>query len=194
MRAVPLNRYVAFFSIVVAGCAVDLVTKNWIVNRQGMPARQTEWIWQGVFGLRTTHNEGALFGLGQGYALLFAVMSIAAGVAILLWLFYAGAARDRLLCVALACVTAGILGNLHDRLGLHGLTWSDTDRYHQAGEPVLAVRDWIIVMIGSYQWPAFNVADSLLCCGAVLLVWHALVAGPKTPQQTSSARELKADA
>jgi signal peptidase II len=41
------------------------------------------------------------------------------------------------------------------------------------GDPVHAVRDWILVMIGSFHWPNFNLADSMLVCGAILLVWHA---------------------
>jgi len=38
---------------------------------------------------------------------------------------------------------------------------------------VHAVRDWILVMIGNWPWPNFNIADSLLVCGAGLLLWHA---------------------
>lgn len=166
MKAVPANRYITFFSIAVVGCLVDLATKNWIFNQPGMSEGRTWWIWQDVFGFKTDTNTGMLFGMGRGLTPVFAALSIAAAVGILVWLFYAGAARDRLLCVALACVTAGILGNLYDRLGLHGLrTGSD--------EPLYAVRDWILVMIGRWPWPAFNIADSLLVCGAAMLVWHA---------------------
>jgi signal peptidase II len=183
MKAVPLNRYIVFFSIAIAGCAVDLATKNWIFNRLGMSEGQIEWVWKGVLGLRTDVNRGALFGMGQGLTPLFAALSAAAVLGILFWLFYAGAARDWLLSIALGCVTAGILGNLYDRLGLHGEVWPYATQFHKAGEPVRAVRDWIVVMIGRYQWPAFNVADSLLVCGALLLVWHAFGAKTNTPRQ-----------
>ena len=38
-----------------------------------------------------------------------------------------------------------------------------------------AVRDWLHFRVeGIIDWPIFNVADSLLVCGAALLVWHAL--------------------
>ena len=80
----------------------------------------------------------------------------------------------------LGCVTAGILGNLYDRLGLPGLRWIANPPHH-AGDPVHAVRDWILVMIGPWHWPNFNVADSLLVCGA-LLVWHSFTLKPKPPQ------------
>jgi lipoprotein signal peptidase len=61
---------------------------------------------------------------------------------------------------------------------LHGLQY-------RSGEPARAVRDWILVMIGKYEWPAFNIADSLLVCGAVLLVWHALGTKPRGEGQTA---------
>jgi signal peptidase II len=167
MRAFPPSRYLLFLSVAAGGCAVDLATKHWIFDKLGMPAGKAPWwLWKDVFGFQTSLNEGALFGMGQGMVPVFAVLSIAAAVAILWWLFFAGAARDRLLTVALSSVIAGILGNLYDRLGLPGLVWP-------SGDHVYAVRDWVLVMIGKWPWPTFNIADSLLVCGAGLLVWHA---------------------
>jgi signal peptidase II len=183
MKAVPLNRYLVFFSIVVVGCAVDLATKSWIFGRLGAASQQTEWIWRGVFGLRTDLNQGALFGMGRGWAIGFAGLSAVAAGVIVYWLFCRRAAHHWLLCIALGSVTAGILGNLYDRLALHGLRWSDTDQFHQVGDRALAVRDWILVMIGDWPWPTFNIADSLLVCGAVLLLWHAFATAPQTNRQ-----------
>ncbi len=190
MRAVPLNRYIVFFSIAVVGCAVDLASKNWVFSRLGMPGSQRWQMWRVVFGFETNLNEGALFGMGQGWVTAFAFLSVAAAVGILLWLFYAGAAHDRLLCVALGCVMGGVLGNLYDRLGLHGIVSG-------SGEPVRAVRDWILVMLKigekEYHWPTFNVADSLLVCGAVLLVWHAFATKPKVEERTAEGGRGKAE-
>ena len=176
MKAVPLNRYIVFFSIAIAGCVVDLATKSWIFSHPAVSNGQVWWIWQDVFGFKTDTNTGMLFGMGRGLTPLFAALSVAAALGILAWLFWAGAARDRLLCVALACVMAGILGNLYDRLGL----WNDGSRR--------AVRDWILVMIGKWPWPTFNIADSLLVCGAVLLAWHAFKVSPKDRQQLPEDR------
>ena len=173
MKAVPLNRYIVFFSIAIAGCTIDLATKSWIFSRPDLRDGHTDWGWKNVLGLRTDVNTGALFGMGEGLTPLLAVLSVAAALGILAWLFYAGAAHDRLLCVALGCVMAGVLGNLYDRLGLPGLTWNCAHPLHNVGDPVYAVRDWILVMIGSFHWPNFNLADSMLVCGAILLVWHA---------------------
>jgi signal peptidase II len=174
MRAVPASRYYTFSSIAILACLVDLATKWFMFDWLGMPGEQRPWwIIHEVFGFHTSLNEGALFGLGQGKTAAFAVLSVAAVVAILYYLFYCGAARDWLLTVALGCVTAGIFGNLYDRLGLPGLRWNYANQWHSVGDPVYAVRDWIQVMFGRWPYPTFNIADSLLVCGALLLVWHA---------------------
>ena len=173
-RIVAANRYVVFFTIAILGCLADLATKSWIFARLGSPPQgKTWWIIDGVFAFQTGLNEGALFGMGQGFVWFFAVMSVVAAVGIVVWLFGAGAARDLLLTTALGMVTAGILGNLYDRLGAPGLEWQYASPLHEIGDPVYAVRDWILVMIGSWPWPTFNIADSMLVCGAILLVWHA---------------------
>ncbi len=179
MKAIPRSRYLTFAVIAVAGCAIDLLSKRWIFDYLGMPhQRESLWLVDEIFGFTTSLNEGALFGIGQGQGTIFAGLSIGAAIGIVYWLFVAGAAQDRLLTIALAAVTAGIFGNLYDRLGLPGLTW--------AGERVFAVRDWLHFKIDPIiDWPIFNVADSLLVCGAALLVWHAIW---HTPPATSELR------
>jgi signal peptidase II len=170
--AVPLSRYLVFFSLAAGVCAVDLATKRWMFDY--LADGRTVWLWEGVFGFQTSLNEGALFGMGQGFWPLFAAMSIGAAVGIAVWLFAAGAAHDWLLTVALGLVTAGIFGNLYDRLGLPGLVWHDAG--HLPGQPVHAVRDFILMFeIGGWHWPNYNLADSSLVCGAALLVVHAML-------------------
>jgi signal peptidase II len=185
MRAVRTNRYIVFFAIAIAGCAVDLATKSWMFNRLGMPGAPGDawWIVQDTFGFQTGLNEGALFGMGQGMSFVFAALSFMAAGGILFWLFYMGAASDWLLTVALGFVTGGIFGNLYDRLGMPGLIWNYPNDLHEIGEPVYAVRDWVLVMFGNWPWPTFNIADSMLVSGAVLLVWHAMVSKPDQPSQ-----------
>ncbi len=138
----------------------------------------TWWLRADVAGIQADLNEGALFGIGQGKSYLFAIISLLVCPGIIAFLFWGGAARGWLLTVALGCVTAGILGNLFDRLGLPGLVWNSPGVFHQAGDRVYAVRDWILVMIGHYHWPNFNVADSMLVSGAALLAWYALWTKP----------------
>jgi signal peptidase II len=144
-------------------------------------------LWPGHFGFQLSWNEGALFGMGQGNVWLFATLSILAGCAIPLWLFVWGAARDWWLTAALGSVMGGLVGNLYDRLGLADHLWPG--RNGDFGQPVYAVRDWILVQWSDQlRWPNFNIADSLLVVGAIALVLHATFAsGPveSTPDATS---------
>jgi signal peptidase II len=172
--------YVALFLfLAVGGCALDLWTKTWIFKLLGMPNTNHPWVlWDGVFSLTTSLNEGALFSIGQGFALGFAVLSIGAALGITYWLAFKGAIREPILVVALGLIMAGIGGNLYDRLGWHGLTWHMP--VERIGQPVYAVRDWLhFCLIGKdgqviFNWPVFNLADCYLVVGAGLLFLQSL--------------------
>lgn len=173
---IPPNRWVLFLLLAVLGCTVDLWTKARVFSWPDLRAGETRWLWPEILGehvgLQLSWNEGALFGMGQGMVWLFASLSVVAAVAIPVWLFWFGAARDLWLTVALGCVMAGVLGNLYDRLGLSGEVWPGPGE--RAGQTVRAVRDWILVQASpEWRWPNFNVADSLLVTGACILLLHA---------------------
>jgi signal peptidase II len=173
---------IVFALLACGGCALDLVTKSWIFGRLGSVQVQNSsptppiWLIDRIFGFETSLNEGALFGMGQGQVTVFALLSVLAAVGILLWLILARGWRDLHLTISLGFVMAGILGNLYDRLGFHCLTWASGIGNHAAGQPVYAVRDWLHFKIDAigFDWPIFNLADSFLVCGAILLVWHAI--------------------
>lgn len=193
MKAVPANRYVFFLLIAGLGCALDLATKSWVFGWLGMPGGKSYWLIDQIFGFTTSLNEGALFGIGQGQVLLFASLSIVAAIGIVYWLFIVGAASDWMLTIALGGVMAGIFGNLYDRLGMPKLIWNfPNPPLHEVGQPVYAVRDWLHFKIDAigFDWPIFNLADSLLVCGAALLVWHSL----RTDQAKHSATSPSASA
>jgi signal peptidase II len=179
---VPKSRYCVFALIAIGGLIVDLATKTWAFRSLGMPGINAPyWLWDGVAGFQTSLNEGALFGLGQGWTFFFAGLSVVAGGAIVYWLFIARAATDLWLTVALAAIMAGVLGNLYDRVGMPGLTWHFGER---VGEPVYAVRDFIKVMIGDWPWPNFNIADSLLVGGAGVLLWRGVIMPQDAPNSS----------
>ncbi len=179
-RTSPLaGRAILFCSLAVLGCAADLVTKHLVFRHPELFRGSEWWLWQGHVGIQKSLNEGALFGLGQGGVGVLALFSLAAVVAIPVWLFRFRAAEDRWLTITLGLVMGGILGNLHDRLGLSQLTWDRFDP-NRAGQPVYAVRDWILVQWNDrLVWPNFNVADALLVCGAGLLLVQALCTKPQ---------------
>lgn len=177
-----VGRAVLFFALTSIGLAADLWTKSYMFRhyfdpelaRQHLP-QQVHWWIDGVLGHQTSTNPGALFGMGAGLSWLFAAISIVAIVGIVIWLFVAGAARDRWLVVTLGLITAGILGNLYDRLGFGYVSTYPAEIRDN-------VRDWILFRIegvrGFDPWPNFNIADSLLVVGAILLCLHAFMAPP----------------
>lgn len=172
-------RVVLFVLIALGGCGADLATKGWVFAKLGEPSGPTAWLWEDVVGFQTALNPGALFGMGAGLSWLFALLSAIAAGCLIYWFFIGGAAQDTWLTITLALILAGILGNLYDRLGLAS---------HPERNAALqyAVRDWILVRIHvgrwTYDWPNFNLADSMLVCGAGMIVWHALLRTPARKQ------------
>ncbi|MDO4569407.1 MAG: signal peptidase II [Planctomycetia bacterium] len=154
----------ALFVVVAAvGTWADLLTKKYAFDTVGLPGERIPlWVIDGVFGVQTSLNEGALFGMGQGWTFLFAAFSILALLFIFFCLLCGRHWRTSFWSFVLGLISAGILGNLYDRLGLHGILCGS--------EPVYAVRDWILVMIGDYHWPNFNLADAFIVTGTILIM------------------------
>lgn len=174
-----------FFAIAIVGGGADLWTKHAVFQWQGLPGLQDSpwWLVEGYIGVETAVNPGAVFGMGAGQGRLFAALSVIAAVVILLWLFRFGAAQHNWLLVALGCVMGGIIGNLYDRLGL----------WWQQGYPAAwksGVRDWILLQLSDdYKWPNFNIADSLLVCGAAILLWQSF----RPPEQPIGEPDMPAN-
>jgi len=184
---VPRTRYILFGTIALVGLLADLATKAWFFSSPDLYGGRVAWLWPGHVGIQLSWNRGALFGFGQGGTWLFATFSVLAAGGILVWLFGYRAACDKWTTVALACVMAGILGNLYDRLGLPDALWPG--RVVDVGQPSHAVRDWILVQWNHrWTWPNFNIADSLLVVGAATLVLEALRApSAKCPSQPNDS-------
>jgi signal peptidase II len=176
----PNRGWLSFVSVAAVAVVSDLVTKHLAFAGLGMPGTGRRVIFvPGVFTLETNLNEGALFGIGQGYSWLFALVSVAALGGILAMLARSAARESLWLLWSLALISGGILGNLYDRLGLPGLLWHAPAE--RVGEPVHAVRDWIHVTVpGVIDWPIFNLADSWLVIGAGML----LIASFRPPAAT----------
>ena len=174
----------AFLLLAGTGLGLDLATKTYMFDnywpyRDPDPnawatSHEPHWWIDGIFGIQTSTNGGALFGMMQGYQVVFIVLSAAALLGLLSWLFLFGGWADRLLLFCLGLITGGILGNLYDRLGLwHEATTPPQFHYH--------VRDWIHFRLSGVQmfdpWPNFNIADSLLVIGVGLMlvqnIWSA---------------------
>ncbi|MDX1963644.1 MAG: signal peptidase II [Pirellulales bacterium] len=181
------------------GLAADLGSKSWIFERLGHPPRDRIVIIPNWFSLTTALNEGALFSIGQGFALGFAALSFVAMAGIGYWLWIRGGIADRRMAIILGFILAGITGNLYDRLGLPGLKWSFPPE--RAGQHVFAVRDWLLFRIEHevivfepilqreipkqeilFDWPVFNLADVMLVVGAASLFLLSFWPEPKKPE------------
>jgi len=162
--------WAVFTTLVTLTTAADLITKALAFENLGMPGTSPGWtVVNNMLWYRTSLNEGALFGLGQGMGWFFISVSVAALIGILITVSWLRIRNDAVLLVALACITGGILGNLYDRLGIPSLRWHAP--LSRQGEPVFAVRDWIHFRLeGIIDWPIFNLADSFLVLGAGLLL------------------------
>ncbi len=189
----PISRFVLFFVILVVGLAADLITKSVIFSQHFDPndrSHEAHWWIDGVFGIQTSTNGGALFGLGQGGSMWFAILSIVALLAILFWLFYKRLAHSLWLTITLGIISGGILGNFYDRVGWgYDPKWEwEEIRYH--------VRDWIHFRLDGIKffdpWPNFNIADSLLVCGAIMLFLYTFLS-PVPQKQADSEKESTND-
>lgn len=180
-KSVLRYRLWTYIGLAIFGCGCDLWTKQSIFQALGLPGeRPPFWLIENYFGFETAINRGALFGMGQGFGLLFGAVSIVAIIAIIVWLFAFRAAHSQWLTFALGLVSGGILGNLYDRLNMHDLP-----------EPFAGgVRDWILFRYGQYTWPNFNIADSLLVVGAIMLAIHSFgLSGPKPADSVEADRK-----
>lgn len=172
------GRLALFLILAAVGFTADLGTKRIVFDRLGFPDGRIHWLIPDVFGFQTSLNEGALFGMGAGQIPFFVIASVIALIGVVFWFHFDGY-KSRTATTALGLIAAGILGNLWDRLAFHGMIWPDGLVPEMTGEPIHAVRDWILVMIGSYHWPNFNLADSGLVVGTGLMMIYLLFLQPK---------------
>ncbi len=167
-------RIAVFLLLTIFGTGIDLWSKFAVFQWRGLPGELPPWwIVENYVGIETAVNLGALFGMGQGYSSVFGLLAVAAMIGIPAWLFYFGACESRWITTSMGLVSGGILGNLYDRMNMSGL-----QSPYQSG-----VRDWILFRFGEYTWPNFNIADSLLVVGAMMLALHSLVLAPREVKQ-----------
>lgn len=156
------NRYAIITAVMAIVVALDQMTKAWVLA--AIPQYTEIPVIKGLFNLVHVRNRGAAFGflnrhdISWQFWLFFAATVIAACVVIML----AKHARSReyVFFTSLGFILGGAVGNLIDRI-----------RFRE-------VVDFLDFFYGSYHWPAFNVADIAICCGAAL----ALILSWRKPQ------------
>jgi signal peptidase II len=147
--------------------ALDQLTKVVVAAR--MHLHQTIALVDGFAALTYVRNTGAAFGLLAGRAaalrMPFFLLVSAVAVVLLVWFLRSVPGERRLIVAACGAVAGGAIGNMIDRV-LFG-----------------EVIDFVDLSIGAYHWPAFNVADSAITLGVLVLCFDAL-------RQPSPARIL----
>jgi signal peptidase II len=146
----PAARLAALlYAVAASAYLLDRITKLLVEDR--LARRPPLQLIPGVLDLNYTTNSGGAFGLGRSAPLVFAIATLLVAIAI-------GAASLRLsrtsTAVALGLILGGALGNLTDRL-IHGSGFSGS------------VTDFIDFQI----WPVFNLADSAIVIGAIVLAF-----------------------
>lgn len=148
------TNYLIFIIMALVLIALDQVTKSlvnsYIVLHQSIP------IIDGFFNLVHVRNPGAAFGFlaraPEYFRSVFFIAVTIGAVIMILYFLKKNEVRDNVLVLALSLIFGGALGNLIDRI--------------RFGEVV----DFLDVYVSTHHWPAFNVADSAISIGAVLLL------------------------
>ncbi|RLA36241.1 MAG: signal peptidase II [Gammaproteobacteria bacterium] len=147
------------FALVLLVLALDQATKLWAASAldYGMPVALLPF-----FNLTLVHNPGAAFSFladaGGWQRLFFIGLSTVVSLVLAAWIWRLPRTA-RLLGIALVLVLSGALGNLVDRVA-YGY-----------------VIDFIDLHAGGWHWPAFNIADSAITCGVILLLADGLFGG-----------------
>ncbi len=133
---------------------IDRLTK-WIIETR-VSFYDNHVVIPGFFDIVHSENQGAAFGLfaqstSELRTILLIGFSVVALVALVAML-WRSSRLDRKTAVALALILGGAMGNVFDRV-----CWGQ-------------VTDFLLFYIGTYQWPAFNAADSAIVIGSGLLL------------------------
>jgi signal peptidase II len=145
-----------WLGIALAILVLDQVSKAAIVvyYHPGESTYLTEWL-----NLVRVHNTGAAFSFLAGAGGWQRWFFVTIGVAATAFMIYLMRTQpdQKLFCLALACVMGGAIGNVIDRL-VHGY-----------------VVDMVDFHIGNWHFPAFNLADSAITLGVILLLLDELL-------------------
>lgn len=156
MSVLPMPSRASYLLLAGAVFLLDQTSK-WVVG-QALALGETRRVFPELFNLTHLRNPGAAFGLlsnhDSPWMAAFLIAFSVAALALVATLLWRGPAR--LAGVGLGLVLGGALGNLFDRL--------------RAG----SVMDFLDFHLGSYHWPAFNLADSAIVVGAAALAAEVL--------------------
>ena len=163
------KKYIILFATAAAVILLDFVTKAYISS--AMSLHESFVVVGGFLNITYVRNPGAAFSfLADAPAVFRSVFFISVTILAIILVFYyitKSKIEEPFMIFSLSLILSGAVGNLIDRL-----------RY---GEVV----DFIDVYVSSYHWPAFNVADSAITVGAVIMILE-LTRGKKKQGNSAS--------
>ena len=147
-----------YILLVAVTLCLDRWSKSLIESRLNL--NESVSVIDGLFNITYVRNTGVAFGIfssisSPSKSMLLSVFTAIAVIVVVVYSFRSPA-RNRILQIALGFILGGALGNLYDRV-----------RFGY-------VIDFIEFYYRSYQWPSFNVADSAISAGVVLLAFEIL--------------------
>jgi signal peptidase II len=124
------------------------------------------------FNFTLMHNYGAAFSLFSEHSgwqrWFFSIIAIGVSIGIVVWIRRLPP-EHKLTAISLSLILGGAIGNVWDRLTL-GYVIDFVDVYYSAGSCFIG-----FYKLGSEcHWPAFNIADSAISVGAVLLIFDSI--------------------
>ena len=149
-----MKQRIPYFVLMLFLLTADQVTKALIARN--IILNTSKEIIPGFFHLVHIRNKGAIFGFfsqsGNRFVFLFLTLASLAALSLVVYYFFNASPKDRLFKLSLSLIMAGALGNFIDRI-FKGY-----------------VIDFLDVSVKGWHWPSFNVADSCISIGAVLLI------------------------
>lgn len=127
------------------------------------------------FDLVLTCNTGISFGLFNRSDLGSLVFAITGAAIIVVLLFWLSRVRGNLMAVALGLVIGGAVGNVIDRLRFDGVV------------------DFLYFHVGSWGWPAFNLADSAICLGVAAILLDGMLSRREAPHAIQSKQAIQGE-
>ncbi|GAB6441142.1 MULTISPECIES: signal peptidase II [Bacillus] len=150
-----------YYVIALFVIAIDQISK-WLIVKN-MELGMSIPIIDNVLYITSHRNRGAAWGILENKMWFFYIITVVFVVFIVIYM-QKYAKTDKLLGISLGLILGGAIGNFIDRV------------FRQE------VVDFIHVYIFSYNYPVFNIADSALCIGVVLIIIQTLLEGKKTKE------------
>jgi signal peptidase II len=153
-----MKQRIPYFGLIIILLVIDQVTKAMIARNIFLNSSVD--VIPGFFQLVHIRNRGAIFGFfnQSGNQLIYLILTLASltALGLVIYYFFRTPVEEKFLRISLSLILAGALGNFIDRI-FRGYVIDFLD---------LSFRGW--------HWPSFNVADSCISIGALMLIFTLL--------------------